>query len=109
MMAYASPNDMRVILVGVETVQLHCRICQGCGRPIPRAAASRRAPRQALAPGAALQERYDAWVFDLDGTLWRGQQLIEGAAEALQLLRNQVWPHPRTSALGHALLAAALP
>ncbi|GBF99032.1 phosphoglycolate phosphatase [Raphidocelis subcapitata] len=32
--------------------------------------------------------RYDTWVFDCDGTLWRGQALIEGVADALQLLRD---------------------
>jgi hypothetical protein len=27
-------------------------------------------------------------VFDCDGTLWRGNALIEGVADALQLLRD---------------------
>ncbi|KAF8065853.1 PGLP2 [Scenedesmus sp. PABB004] len=29
---------------------------------------------------------HDCWVFDLDGTLWRGSELIDGVVEALQLL-----------------------
>eukprot|EP00878_Enallax_costatus_P003473 GHUV01003686.1.p1 GENE.GHUV01003686.1~~GHUV01003686.1.p1 ORF type:complete len:326 (+),score=73.40 GHUV01003686.1:386-1363(+) len=31
---------------------------------------------------------YDCWVFDLDGTIWRGNELIDGAVEVLQLLRR---------------------
>jgi phosphoglycolate phosphatase-like HAD superfamily hydrolase len=34
--------------------------------------------------------KYQAFVFDMDGTLWRGTQLIAGAAEVLDLLRYQV-------------------
>ena len=34
--------------------------------------------------------RYAAFVFDLDGTLWKGTELIPGASEVLDLLRYQV-------------------
>lgn len=37
--------------------------------------------------------KYQAFVFDLDGTLWKGTQLISGAAEVLDLLRYQVRYH----------------
>ncbi|KIZ03128.1 4-nitrophenyl phosphatase [Monoraphidium neglectum] len=33
--------------------------------------------------------RYDCWVFDCDGTLWKGNQVISGVREALQMLRDQ--------------------
>ena len=36
---------------------------------------------------AAMVAAYDTWVFDCDGTLWRGDELIDGCAEALALLR----------------------
>ncbi|KAG2448804.1 hypothetical protein HYH02_006155 [Chlamydomonas schloesseri] len=32
-------------------------------------------------------QQYDAWVFDLDGTLWKGSTLIPGAKEFVELLR----------------------
>jgi hypothetical protein len=44
--------------------------------------------RQPLNPEP--KDAYDTWVFDCDGTLWRGNTLIDGAKEALQLLRDQV-------------------
>lgn len=37
--------------------------------------------------GAVLADRYDAFLFDLDGVLYRGADPIEGAAEALSRLR----------------------
>lgn len=33
---------------------------------------------------------YDGFIFDLDGTLWRGSTLIDGAKEVIDLLRAQV-------------------
>ena len=36
----------------------------------------------------AMLAAYDAWVFDCDGTLWKGSELIAGCKEALQLLRD---------------------
>lgn len=38
--------------------------------------------------------KYSAFVFDLDGTLWKGTDLVPGAAEVLELLRYQVDPDP---------------
>ena len=35
------------------------------------------------------QSAYDWWEFDCDGTLWKGNTLIPGAKEALQMLRDQ--------------------
>lgn len=32
-------------------------------------------------------QEYDCWVFDCDGTLWKGNELIEGVLEVLTLLR----------------------
>ena len=32
---------------------------------------------------------YDTWLFDCDGVLWRGDHLIEGVAEVLDLLRRR--------------------
>jgi 4-nitrophenyl phosphatase len=37
----------------------------------------------------ALLDKYDTWLFDCDGVLWNGDRLVEGAKEALKLLRNQ--------------------
>ena len=37
---------------------------------------------------AALLERYDTWMFDCDGVLWRGDHLIDGAVEVLDILRE---------------------
>ncbi len=33
--------------------------------------------------------RYSCYVFDLDGTIYRGDEVIDGAAEALRLLRKE--------------------
>ncbi|KAL6748909.1 HAD-like domain-containing protein [Haematococcus lacustris] len=37
----------------------------------------------------AIFAQHDGFVFDLDGTVWRGTQLIPGAAEVISLLRQQ--------------------
>ena len=37
-----------------------------------------------------LLQKYSAFVFDLDGTLWCGTALVHGASEVLDLLRYQV-------------------
>ena len=36
-----------------------------------------------------LLDRYDTWLFDCDGVLWRGSTLVDGAKEFLQLLRSK--------------------
>lgn len=36
---------------------------------------------------ADLVQRYDVWLFDCDGVLWSGDDLIPGAVEALEKLR----------------------
>lgn len=46
------------------------------------------------------QAKYDCFVFDCDGTLWKGNTLIPGAKEALQLLRDQVGPAARRKLRG---------
>ncbi|KAL5497862.1 hypothetical protein ACEPAH_2793 [Sanghuangporus vaninii] len=48
-------------------------------------------PRRLHAPQdyAELLDRYDTWLFDCDGVLWRGTTLIDGASEFLQLLRSK--------------------
>jgi len=35
-----------------------------------------------------LLDTYDTWLFDCDGVLWRGDHLIEGVIEVLDLLRR---------------------
>ena len=42
---------------------------------------------------AELVDKYDTWLFDCDGVLWRGTTLIDGAKEFLELLRSkgQLW------------------
>jgi glycerol 3-phosphatase-2 len=35
-----------------------------------------------------IADRYDAFLFDLDGVLYRGAEPIDGAAETLATLRN---------------------
>ncbi|KAH7910727.1 HAD-like domain-containing protein [Hygrophoropsis aurantiaca] len=36
-----------------------------------------------------LINQYDTWMFDCDGVLWRGDHLIDGALEALSILRER--------------------
>ena len=36
----------------------------------------------------ALLDKYDTWLFDCDGVLWNGDQLVPGAKEVLQMLRR---------------------
>lgn len=38
---------------------------------------------------AKLLDNYDTWLFDCDGVLWRGDHLIEGAAQVLDMLRRR--------------------
>ena len=38
---------------------------------------------------AKLLDNYDTWLFDCDGVLWRGDQLIEGVTEVLDMLRRR--------------------
>ena len=38
---------------------------------------------------AKLLDKYDTWLFDCDGVLWRGDQLIEGVTEVLDMLRRR--------------------
>ena len=37
---------------------------------------------------ANLLGKYDTWMFDCDGVLWQGDKLIDGAVDALNLLRR---------------------
>ncbi|KXN83812.1 4-nitrophenylphosphatase [Leucoagaricus sp. SymC.cos] len=37
----------------------------------------------------ALLNDYDTWLFDCDGVLWRGDQVIDGAVEVLNILRKR--------------------
>ena len=37
---------------------------------------------------ASLLGKYDTWLFDCDGVLWKGDELIDGATDVLQLLRH---------------------
>ena len=89
-MKQASPTDMLEMLVralGGASNQ-HPPACLRPRLPPQAPRAATRAVRNP--PGQTQQRRYDTWVFDCDGTLWRGQALIEGAADALQLLRDLV-------------------
>lgn len=45
-------------------------------------------------PGAyaKLLDNYDTWLFDCDGVLWRGDHLIEGVTEVLDMLRRRSIP-----------------
>ena len=36
-----------------------------------------------------LVDKYDTWLFDCDGVLWRGATLIEGVKEFLEFLRSK--------------------
>lgn len=38
---------------------------------------------------AELLDKHDTWLFDCDGVLWRGDQLIEGVTEVLDMLRRR--------------------
>lgn len=39
-----------------------------------------------------LISKYDTWLFDCDGVLWRDETLVEGAVEVLKYLRQQRKP-----------------
>lgn len=36
-----------------------------------------------------LLDSYDTWLFDCDGVLWRGDNLIDGVLDVLELLRSR--------------------
>jgi len=36
----------------------------------------------------SLLSKYDTWMFDCDGVLWRGDRLIDGAVQVLDMLRR---------------------
>ncbi|TDL27920.1 2-phosphoglycolate phosphatase [Rickenella mellea] len=36
-----------------------------------------------------LLDKYDTWLFDCDGVLWNGDNVVDGAVEALDLLRSR--------------------
>lgn len=38
---------------------------------------------------ASLLSLYDTWLFDCDGVLWNGDELIDGAVQVLEMLRQQ--------------------
>lgn len=37
----------------------------------------------------ALVDKYDTWLFDCDGVLWEGDQLVDGITEVLDFLRSK--------------------
>jgi hypothetical protein len=37
----------------------------------------------------ALLDDYDTWLFDCDGVLWRGDQVIDGVVQVLNILRQR--------------------
>jgi len=36
-----------------------------------------------------LLDEYDTWLFDCDGVLWRGDQVIDGVVQVLDILRKR--------------------
>ena len=36
-----------------------------------------------------LLDEYDTWFFDCDGVLWRGDQVIDGVVQVLDILRKR--------------------
>ena len=36
---------------------------------------------------STLIDKYDTWMFDCDGVLWRGDHLIDGVIDVLRFLR----------------------
>jgi len=36
-----------------------------------------------------LLDDYDTWLFDCDGVLWRGDQVIDGVVQVLDILRKR--------------------
>jgi len=36
-----------------------------------------------------LLDSYDTWLFDCDGVLWRGDHLLDGVIEVLDMLRRR--------------------
>lgn len=53
---------------------------------------------------AKLLDKYDTWLFDCDGVLWRGDLLIEGVTEVLDMLRRR----SMFVSLGHGLVCFIL-
>lgn len=37
----------------------------------------------------ALLNNYDTWLFDCDGVLWRGDHLLDGVIQVLDMLRRR--------------------
>lgn len=37
----------------------------------------------------ALLDQYDTWLFDCDGVLWRGDQVVDGVVQVLHILRKR--------------------
>jgi hypothetical protein len=37
----------------------------------------------------ALLDDYDTWLFDCDGVLWRGDQVVDGVVQVLHILRKR--------------------
>jgi 4-nitrophenyl phosphatase len=38
---------------------------------------------------ASLIDKYDTFMFDCDGVLWNGNQLVDGVVEVLKFLRSK--------------------
>ena len=41
----------------------------------------------------ALVDKYDTWLFDCDGVIWRGDHIIDGVIDALEILRERSTSH----------------
>jgi len=44
-----------------------------------------------------LLDSYDTWLFDCDGVLWRGDHLIDGVIEVLDILRRRSTSTPESN------------
>jgi 4-nitrophenyl phosphatase len=45
---------------------------------------------------AKLIEKYDTFLFDCDGVLWNGEQVVQGAAEVMDICDRSVGYQLRT-------------
>lgn len=55
-----------------------------------------------------LLNSYDTWLFDCDGVLWRGNQVIDGVAQVLNILRQRGMSSKSPSCLQFNLLSHVL-
>ncbi|XP_047089948.1 phosphoglycolate phosphatase 1A, chloroplastic-like [Lolium rigidum] len=71
--------------VGLTAASPHCAV----RRPVMAAAAAGAVPAAKLEDAEALIDSVETFIFDCDGVIWKGDKLIDGVPETLDLLRSK--------------------